>query len=120
MKTISIFLLLCFIGCDQIENPVLVQSNLFFVQYAVSGDSGRVIINIKNENGSVIEFEDETIPWNYSFNRLMPRGSQLFLSAKNPGSSDRTIQTTIYSRGEVFRTNENTGPFITVVVQGTL
>jgi hypothetical protein len=120
LKNVFLLSFLSLLGCEQTSDPVLVLSDLYFVQYEVRGDSGRVVINIKNENGSLIEFEDEIIPWNYSFNRLMPRGSQLFLSAKNPGGNSRRIQTTIYSRGDVFKANESTGPFITVIVQGTL
>jgi hypothetical protein len=72
---------------------------------------------MKNENGSVINWESENISWEYVFPVFMP---PVYLSAHNTGPSDKTIRATIYKSGVIFKSAEHSGPYTIVTVQGTL
>jgi len=122
MKFAILCFLTSFIACegDLIKNPAIPPATRFTVKYEITGDSGRVSISMRNENGSIITFESEEIPWQYSFPVLMPRGSSVYLSAQNTGATDRIIRATIYKSGAIFKSGENSGPYSTVTVQGIL
>jgi hypothetical protein len=103
---------IAFTGCEEPSEPSILD-----VKYQVIGSAASFDITFRNEEGELIERNNASPPWDYSFQA--EAGDTVYVSAQNLGQTG-SVCVRIWREGEIYKSSTCTGAYCTATASGTL